>query len=831
METLKTENRKRVLEILNATLAEPPGSRPAFLAAACGDDSQLRCHLESLLELEDDVDRLLPKSAALVPAEGATAGDGLRIGSYRVRETLGRGGMGTVYKAVREDDFEKQVAIKLLQRDLVSEVNVRRFHNERQILARLEHPAIARLLDGGTTEDGRPYLVMEYVDGVPIDRYCDHHRLVTRERLELFCKVCSALAFAHRSLVVHRDLKPSNILITADGEPKLLDFGIAKLLDPDDATRRDITRASEQPMTPRYASPEQVRRRPIATASDIYSLGTLLYRLLTGQLPCGLENCFFGEVPLRIVEQEPVKPSVVVSRDTTGGSRRFFRKAANAGLTAKSVSRTRDGDPIKLRRCLTGDVDAIVLKALRKDPRRRYSSAQRLAEDIRRHLEGRPVAARRGTLAYRGGKFLRRHRLGVAAAAAVLLLLTAFLVRERQRLEADNQRAELVINVLRGLIDIVDPDRQTEVVAKLEEAREELAVLEAERHPEGGQVRELRSELLAALGRIYRKFGDSEKALETMNESLELYRRHDPGDLSGLAARINNLGVAYLDEGNYDRAAEHFSEALALRDRLGLEATEKMVENLTNVANALLYRGDFQRAETYYQRGLEIRRQIAADDPRVATSLRNLAVLHLTRGAPAEAEPLLREALEIRTREYGDDDSRVASVLDPLGRVRLARGDPVQAERLIQRALDIRRQRLGEEHVNVARSERNLAVILLAEGDLVTARLILTHAHSSLWRARPAGDWRLADTDSVLGALLTAEGRYQEAEPCVVGGYRVLLQVRGEHASFTRDARRRIAELYEAWGREEQAAAFKLPAPVGAGRSHHERAIDSTLSE
>ncbi len=338
---MKTERRKRVLELLDATLAEPPGSRPDFLASACGDDHAIRREVESLLELEAEAEEFLP-SAVPGPGETATFGDGLRIGPYRVLEKLGRGGMGTVYKAVREDDFAKEVALKLLQRDLVSEANVRRFHNERQILAGLEHRAIARLLDGGTTGDGRPYLVMEYVEGVAIDRYCDAHRLRSGQRLELFLKVCSALAFAHQNLVVHRDLKPGNILITEGGTPKLLDFGIAKLLDPGDAVRRDHTRDQEQPMTPRYASPEQVRRQLITTASDIYALGTLLYRLLTGRLPCGLESCRFSEIPWRIVEQEPVKPSVAIGRTED-----VERVDGAVRLTPATVSATRGGDPAK----------------------------------------------------------------------------------------------------------------------------------------------------------------------------------------------------------------------------------------------------------------------------------------------------------------------------------------------------------------------------------------------------------------------------------------------------------------------------------------------------
>ncbi|MEM7582241.1 MAG: serine/threonine-protein kinase [Acidobacteriota bacterium] len=789
---------RRVMEVLDATLAEPPKSRPAFLQRVCGEDEALRREVESLLDLEEEADSFLPEPAVALDG-GTTLEKGNRIGPYRILDLLGRGGMGAVYRAVREDDFEKQVALKLLQRDLVSEATVRRFHNERQILARLEHPSIARLLDGGTTPDGRPFLVMEYVEGVPVDEYCDEHHLSTRKRLELFLRICSALAFAHQNLVVHRDLKPGNILITPEGAPKLLDFGIAKLLGDEDAVRRDLTYGNEQPMTPRFASPEQVQRQPITTASDIYALGSLLYRLLTGRLPCGLESCRFGEIGWRIVEKEAVKPSVTVTRteeiQTTAGVKRW---------TPELVSLTREGDADRLRRSLAGDVDAILLKALRKEPQHRYASVEQFAEDVRRHLVGLPVAARKGTLLYLGSKFVQRHRWGLAAALTLLLAATGLLIREGQRLQDERQRAERVTVVLRELLSLGDPDLRDDasMISTLESVRDGLAVLEAEP--------ELRSELLLTLGRIHHARGNADEARETSQESLDLWQENLPERLEGLAIRFNNLAALDLDEGDYAAAEQHLRESLRLRDRLG-DTSQTYVVNLNNLATALLYQGDPAGAEELYRKGLEIReRLLGRDDPQVARSLRSVgAVLH-AQSKSKDAEPLVREALAIRLRAYGPDHTGVASVLDLLGRIRLAQGDHWEAEKYFHRALEILRAKLASDHPHLVWSERNLGLVVLAEGDLVAARAMLTRAYHVLSQTRRPGHWRLAATKSDVGALLAAEGRFEEAESCLLEGHSELRDVRGDDHAYTRTSRQRIAELYESWGDPERKQTFEV---------------------
>ncbi len=772
---------ERAFELLLEVLERPPAERVAFLARAAGDDSELRRQVEELLALEGDAEDFLPRSRLTLDETSPGLEAGTRIGPYRISGRLGSGGMGSVYRAVREDDFTKPVAIKLIHSHLVNEATVRRFHAERQILAGLEHPGIARLLDGGTTGDGRPYLVMELIEGEPIDQYCRRHQLVATERLELFLPVLDALAYAHRNLVVHRDLKPGNVLVTtggvtAEGAPKLVDFGIAKLLDAEGAPA--LTLLGERPMTPRYSSPEQVRGEAVTTASDVYSAGVLLYQLLTGRLPGGLDDCGAWEIPQRICEEPAAKPSTAV------------RRAASAPAGDASPPNPRD-DPRKLRRRLTGDVDAILLKALRKRPEQRYPSVDELAEDIRRHLEGRPVAARRGTWTYRVTRFVRRRRWGLAAAAVLVLVIATAIGLEWRRLRSEHQRARRFASALEQLVTLADPDAETlSAGGLLASARAQLADLEGEP--------ELQVELLDSLGRIHRKRGNFEEARELLAESLAIWRRARPGDHLRLALRLNNLASLDLDLGDRTAAEARYREALRMVERLGGPESEELAVHSSNLATVLMYRGAFDEAETLYRRGLAIRqRQHGGDDPRVAASLRGLGALLHARGAPEEAEPLLRRALTLRLAAHGPEHTAVASVLDLLGRVRLAAGEKLEAERLLARALEIRRRRLGPEHPSVARSERNLAALLLAEGELATARLLLVHALASLEQARATDDWRIADVESVLGELLLAEGRLAEAEPCLTGSARRLLLTRGGTV-YARDAQLRVARLHEA---------------------------------
>lgn len=422
------ERWSRVRELLEAALERDASERAGFLQQACGSDQQLRAEIEGLLRGLDESSSLLKSPVPVTQGANQDPLLGSTIGAWKLLRRIGDGGTASVYAAARADrQFRKVAAIKVIKSGMDVEEILRRFRNERQILAGLEHPNITRLLDGGSTETGLPYLVMEYVDGLTITEYCATHRLSVTERLELFRTVSSALAYAHQNLIVHRDLKPANILVTPNGVPKVLDFGIAKLLRPEGSTDSvAFTRTQMRMMTPEYASPEQVRGDPITTASDTYSLGVLLYELLTGSRPYRLKTRGNAEIEQAICEWEPERPSIAAARS--------------------------DG---ALARRLRGDLDAIVLTALRKEPQRRYLTVDRFSEDIERHLEGLPVSASKDTWTYRAQKFVTRHKLGVttgAVAAAVLIGVTIFSTylyrQEKQQQKLTFELVEFMLNDL-----------------------------------------------------------------------------------------------------------------------------------------------------------------------------------------------------------------------------------------------------------------------------------------------------------------------------------------------------------------------------------------------
>ena len=586
------ERWKQIQENLDIIRNLPPLERQSFLNQMGSTDMELRQEVESLLSYESKEPEFLQTAAVRSLAAGEfdmpkrSSLLGRMFGPYRITEMLGAGGMGDVYRAVRADgQYDQQAALKIVRSDFAGELTAR-FRHERQILASLDHPNIARILDGSKTEDGIPYLIMELIEGVSITEYCDQHHLPIEERLKLFRVVCSAVHYAHQHLVVHRDIKPSNILVTADGTPKLLDFGIARILGPDLADRSS-TRTGLLMMTPEYASPEQLRGEPITTATDVYSLGLVLYELLTGVHAFRLRGKMPHEIARGVLEMEPERPSGVL-RQTS----REEQKVSGAGDT-------RGASPVKLSRMLSGDIDSIVLKAIRKDPHDRFISVDRLSEDIRRHLEGLPVLARKGTLSYRVSKYVLRHKAAVASAALMfLILVTGIMVtlREARIAQRNELRAERRFNDVRKLansllFDIHDSvkDLPGSTPARkliVEIALQYLDSLSSEAAGDSSLERELAT-AYERVGEVQGHYllsnlGETNNALHSYQKALRL--RQDLSSSTGsswqdklaLARCYRLVSVQMQATGNVRDAADNIQAAITLAESVRKEHLQEV---------------------------------------------------------------------------------------------------------------------------------------------------------------------------------------------------------------------------------------------------------------
>ncbi len=794
MTDLDPERWRRLEELFMAAEGRPRSEREAFLAGACAGDDDLRAGVEELLAAgegsEARIERAIRGTFELAAGAGeASSANPDRIGPYRILRELGRGGMGTVYLAERDDEhYRQRVAVKVVRRGPDSDELRRRLRQERQILANLDHPHIARLLDGGNTGDGTPYFVAEYVEGEPIDRYCDRRGLSVSERLELFREVCTAVQYAHRNLVIHRDLKPSNLLVTAEGSPKLLDFGIAKLLDPEtldaETPHAVATVTGLSRLTPEYASPEQVRGRPLTTAADVYSLGVLLYELLTGRHPYAVDRGRQLELLKAICEVEPERPSAAVLRsaevpESAGVDR--IEPSPEAVSRPGEVSRSRgfsrwpQGRPEKLARRLRGDLDNIVLKAIRKQPERRYVSVDQLAEDVRRHLAGLPVTARADSFGYRFAKFLRRHRAPVTAVAAALLAIVALvsfytvqLAGERDRALREERESAQVVGFLRELFENADPGRSQgeEITARelLDQGAERIeTALE-------GQPR-VQAELMDLMGTIYTRLGLYDGADPLLESSLGSRRRIYGNEHSQVAASLHHRGEWLRETGRYDPARRVLRQALEMRERLLGAEHPQVADSLTALADLLFVRGEYVGAEELFRRALAIRRGLHGEEhPDVATSLSDLGATLYELGRLEDAEPLLRGALQLRQRLFGDRHPDVATTLIALAAVRLARQDGEAAERLYRRALEIWRQLYGPAHPQVAHTLNNLGELMRRRGAYGEAELLLREALEITRRTQgeehPSFARRLANLADTLrggGDLEAAEPLYRQA--------------------------------------------------------------------
>jgi tetratricopeptide (TPR) repeat protein len=637
----------RLDEIFVAVADLPTAERAAALDRLCGSDAALRVEAESLLSYDTDSTKALGgvigQAAASFAADQPAVGS--RFGPYHVIRVLGIGGMGAVFLAARADDqFHKQVAIKLIKRGMDGAAVVARFRNERQILAGLDHPYIARLLDGGTTADGLPFFVMEYVQGQPVDRYCETTGLSVEQVCRLFRKLCEAVAYAHRNLVVHRDLKPGNVLITADGTPKLLDFGIAKILTsgPDaPSPEHAAVTAETRVMTPEYASPEQVRGSSVTTATDVYALGVMLYRLLSGQMPYRLEGLSLAETEAAICDREPPRPSAAA--------------------------------PAKLRRRLEGDLDNIVLKAIHKERERRYPSVEAFSEDLVRHLDGLPVTARPDTALYRAGKFLRRHRVAAAATAlaglslvagAVVATLEARRAREAQRV-AEARLGQMTELANTSMLDLYDSIERlpgtTEVRKQMVATTLQFFDRLAKTSGADPKVQDVLSSAYMRLGDVegmpgHPNLGDTAGAAETYQKALVLLQQ-TPAQLPTGGERLKReselyyrLGEVMLRLGRLDQAEQHERKALALTERIAAAnpsdgAWEQVASAGLNLAR-ILEQSKPGDGLPFSNKATAIDEELARRNPADLTVLRELSVAYGEQGRSYYTMHRLSQSLE-----------------------------------------------------------------------------------------------------------------------------------------------------------------------------------------
>jgi len=748
MRTPLPPQRWRELEgLLDQVFELPEADRSGFLERACSGDPELRAELEGLLAADALPRGLLETPGALLAgtlAEGAARElqdaegrfmEGRHVGPFRLLREIGHGGMGTVYLAERADGlYEQRVAIKLLRHGLDSQAGRARFLRERRVLARLEHAHIARLLDGGVSEDGRPYFAMEYVEGQPIDAWAEAQGLELEPRLRLFLDVCRAVQYAHRNLVVHRDLKPHNILVTPAGEVKLLDFGIAKLLDEEEGA--ELTRGSARVMTPEYAAPEQVRGEPVTTATDVYGLGLVLFELLTGARAQPLPEHSPADLERVVILRGPERLSLAAQR----GARAHWKRR------------------------LEGDLETIVLSALRKEPERRYASAEALLGDLQRYLDGQPVVARRPTASYRLRKFVGRHRAAVFATGLVLAALSAGLLGTLWQAREAARQARQAEEIKRFVVSLFETSRPERSKGESVTARELLAQglkrVDAELR---GQP-ELQAEMLALLGDIHGSLGLYDEAQPLLERALAARQRlHGAASLE-VATSLTALGELRVHKGDYAEAERTLRTALVILERRRPEGAELALA-LDWLGSALNEQGDHDGARRALERALALQRRLYGHEHlQIAWSLNSLGHAHLYKGETRQAEASYREALAMRRKLLSDDDPRVLDDVASLATALFQQGDYVGAEALYREALGSQRRALGDEHPETLSTLIDLAVVLNARGDAAGAE--------RLYRDALAGERKLGPDPPLLGAALkglarslSALGRLAEAQP------------------------------------------------------------------
>ena len=825
---MSDDNWSRVKRLFEEARSLAPSERGGFLASACGEDTGLRAEVERLLSADDDAEHFFDTLGRDIRVAEPAVPLPERLGSWRVLREIGHGGMGSVLLAERDDgQYRQRAAIKLVHAGLAPDL-IARFRAERQILARLDHPGISRLIDGGVADDGRPYLVMEYVDGEPITNHADRHRLSVSERLALFQQAGDAVAYAHRRLVVHRDIKPSNVLVDTTGDEgprvKLLDFGIAKLLEEQEGVSQ-LTQIDGRMMTPAYASPEQIRGEPATTSTDVYALGVLLYELLTGHRPYRPPTRGRHDVETAILEETPTEPSTAVGRAST-------RRSTDGDLhevTPADVSAARATEPRRLRRALKGDLDRIVMKALSKEPDRRYGTAEAFVRDVERHVAGLPVEARHASVRYRVSRFVRRHRVGVATTASVFVLAVAFgalytlrVARERVRAEAQRDRAERVTAFLTDMLAPIDePDVDARALLVLLEPAAQRAVEELEDDPT------VQATVFHTLGQLYDRSGRPDRALPLLRRALALRRAIHAGPHRDMAATHDALGMLFVGR-DRDSALGHFRDAAALRRQLATGDDHDLAWSMLHWSRMLPARHPDKQA--MYREALGMLERIHGDrSPDVAGALHEYHVLGFADATGDEIEAAFREAIAIYEENDRQDAPTAIHAVHNLGLLLDRPGSADEALRLLRRSVAQGRASLPPGAPGRVAMAVNLGATLSEHGHLAEADAVLSEVVDEARHVLPDSAAGIGHSQYWYGINLLAMGRAEEAERALASAAPIYAGLAPDGERFHRVRTEQAAALV-ASGRHAEAAPILRASLEGLRGTPHEARVRALLA-
>jgi serine/threonine protein kinase len=830
---------QRLAELVKSAVECEPEARPAFLDDECRSDPAMRAEIESLLKQQEGASQFIEIPALHLAAKSFMRESAFRagqtVGGYEIISLIGSGGMGEVYLA-EDGQLHRKVALKIVRRGLDSSNIIRRFQREEQILASLTHPNIARLYGGAVTSEGIPYFVMEYVDGARLDYYCDEQKLTISERLQLFRRICSAVSYAHQHLVIHRDLKPANIRVTADGEPKLLDFGIAKFLEPQTSNIAEQTMTLLGVMTPEYASPEQVRGETMTTASDVYSLGVVLYELLIGQKPYQIANRTPANIERAIMEQEPPRPSTAVVR--SDGSSNV--QVPNSKL-------------------LRGDLDNIVLKAIRKEPARRYQSVAEFSEDIRRHLDGLPVIARKDTLAYRCVKFVKRNRIGVAAGALILLALLGGIIattweartarREKAFAESVSAFLEKTLGYSNPLVNLAGkPQGETSVTDVLDAAARQLESGEFATQPE------VRADLERTIAKSYFGQGRQDLWAKHLKKYVEIQR--SIGAKNDAKTLLATATLAEIVENENMKEAETLLREvlpqLKRAYRKGRITADDLADILVNLGYIRRTQGDSKEAETLFRQALALAPKLPSDEPFVLGLTRStLASTLADQGKFVEALQTARDTVATYRQSGRIETADFAFALTILGGFLTEQGDLAGADASLAQGEAILRKRQGAAALWLGDNLRNQAIsfyrqaqytmaadkaaeakriylesygpsydnyptVLIVEGLILNetgrsaeGEMVLREALRVRLGSLPKSHFWVALAQGALGECLATQQRFSEADPLLVDSYNNLALSLGQSDPRTHVALKRLIAFYDSWGKPEEAARLR----------------------